>query len=183
MRTITLILLLLPSLCFSISTRKIDRITSHFVDKFDYSDKIIDEMKVLDYKCLVRAIASIESDYEEEAVVYEKNVDDFSYGLMMLRCDTAKGIGLKRECEILLDPWWNIYYGIKYFNKQLRRYNNDVDKAIAAYNAGKVYICRTGKTRKGKKCEIGKFTNQRHVDRFKKKASSCVIHSFLPKNI
>lgn len=61
------------------------------------------------------------------------------HGLMQIQYTTAtlNGVGFPFEGD-----WWklytparNIYYGSRYFRKQLKRYGN-LSQAIAAYNAG-----------------------------------------------
>jgi hypothetical protein len=69
---------------------------------------------------------------------------DDSIGLMQLNYEvgTPQGVGFKGSPEDLLNPVLNIYYGSKYFLKQIDRYD-DLEKAILAYNAGS-YILKAG---------------------------------------
>lgn len=119
--------------------------------------------------CLVKRIIEVESNYSEKAKRYEENVRDYSYGLMQVRCDTAKSMGFKGECSLLLDPVINLKYGIRYFKRKLKRYE-DLTKAIAAYNAGSPIVCK-----RGINCEIGKYINQLYVDKLLSEVFRCKI--------
>ena len=76
-------------------------------------------------KCVVDSIIAIESGGRYKVKTYEKKVDDYSYGLMQVLCSTAREWGFKEDCELLLNPWWNVYYGTKYIRYKLRRYKGD----------------------------------------------------------
>lgn len=76
-----------------------------------------------------------------------------SYGLMQVLDTTAKDLGLKGDPKALYIPEVGISYGVKYLGRQLRRYAGDLEKAVAAYNAGTA-----------RKRSDGRFTNQSYVD-------------------
>ncbi|MGZ3689746.1 MAG: lytic transglycosylase domain-containing protein, partial [Bdellovibrionota bacterium] len=56
-------------------------------------------------------------------------------GLMQLQPSTARRFERVSKKQ-LLDPKTNIRVGVKYFTRLLRQYDNDVELALAAYNAG-----------------------------------------------
>lgn len=76
---------------------------------------------------LVRAVIMAESSYNPKAVSSRG-----AEGLMQLMPKTAEALGV----EDTLDPEHNINGGVKYLKQLLKRFNNDVKLALAAYNAG-----------------------------------------------
>ncbi|MCB4790717.1 MAG: lytic transglycosylase domain-containing protein [Elusimicrobia bacterium] len=76
---------------------------------------------------LIKAVVKAESNF---------NVRNLSCkgacGLMQLMPDTAKGLGVKDSYE----PKANIYGGTKYLRYMLELFDWDLEKALAAYNAG-----------------------------------------------
>lgn len=60
-----------------------------------------------------------------------KASDKGAIGTMQLMASTARGLGVDPH-----DPLQNIQGGVSYLKQQLDRYNGDVPKALAAYNAG-----------------------------------------------
>lgn len=76
-----------------------------------------------------------------------------SYGLMQVLDSTAADLGLVGDPTALFIPEIGISYGVKYFASQLRRYNGDVPRAVAAYNAGSAF-----------RRSDGSFVNQSYVD-------------------
>lgn len=98
---------------------------------------------------LLLAICTVESSLRPHVV----NIDDggsnnHSFGLCQVSYRTAVemlGMPSNRDCVWNLEtgrcplfkPDINLYYAEKYLNYQLKRYNNDIKKAVSAYNAGK----------------------------------------------
>lgn len=79
-----------------------------------------------------------------------------SFGICQVKFSTAKLVDKKAKITDLLIPKKNIRFAALYLKKQLVRYEGNQDKAIAAYNAGKV-----------KYNKRGKFVNQKYVDSVK----------------
>lgn len=80
---------------------------------------------------LLRAVIMAESSYNPNAVSNRG-----ARGLMQLMPRTAAELGVK-NC---FDPEQNINGGARYLRKLLDRFDNDVQLALAAYNAGSRYV-------------------------------------------
>lgn len=134
---------------------KYDQIIQKHLDKF--KDVII-KYPDIDFFNLIKAIIKVESNYNPNEIMVEKNVNDYSIGLMQLRIDTAQWINKlwsKTRDEIknmLFNPDFNIYSGVKYVIYQTERYNGKIDDIIASYNAGSV-----------KRNENGEYINKNYV--------------------
>ena len=77
-----------------------------------------------------------------------------SYGLMQIMYQSAIEDGYKDEAEKLLIPDVGLNWGVKHLKKKIDRYGKqDINRAIAAYNAGTPRM------------KDGKFVNQEYVDR------------------
>jgi len=76
---------------------------------------------------LVRAVIEAESAWRPDAISRKG-----AQGLMQLGPGTAQELGVSDT----FDPAQNVDGGVRYLRKLLERYNGDLDKALAAYNAG-----------------------------------------------
>ncbi len=76
---------------------------------------------------LIRSIILTESAAKEKAVSKAK-----AKGLMQLMDETARDMGVRNS----FDPKANIYGGTRYIAMMLEKFDGDVEKSLAAYNAG-----------------------------------------------
>jgi len=84
---------------------------------------------------LLHAVISAESGYNPAAVSHKGAV-----GLMQLMPETARRYGVKNS----FDPAQNIRGGAKYLSYLLQLFNNNLELAVAAYNAGENAVIRHG---------------------------------------
>lgn len=76
---------------------------------------------------LALAVAQTESNMTADVVSSAGAV-----GVMQLMPDTARAMGVRN----VYDPRENIDGGVKYLKQMLTTFNGDIEKAVAAYNAG-----------------------------------------------
>jgi hypothetical protein len=84
---------------------------------------------------LVKAVISTESGWNSQAVSRKGAV-----GLMQLIPGTAQRFGVNNS----FDPAQNVEGGTTYLKSLLDRYGNDLNKTLAAYNAGEGAVDRSG---------------------------------------
>jgi soluble lytic murein transglycosylase-like protein len=84
---------------------------------------------------LIRAVVETESHWNPAAVSRRG-----ALGLMQLVPETAHRMGVND----VFDPKQNLDGGVHYLRTLLERYNGDLDRALAAYNAGPGAVDRAG---------------------------------------
>ena len=106
-----------------VKTRAISNQTSYHELK-DIIDKYADKYNI-DQE-LIRAMIQVESGWNVDAVSNKGAI-----GLMQLMPKTAAALGVDPN-----DPVQNLEGGIRYISDLTDKYRGDVEKALAAYNAG-----------------------------------------------
>ena len=58
------------------------------------------------------------------------------YGLGQIKCQTARSVGFKQDCDQLYDPETNLEYSYRYLKKAIERTNGNNCFAASLYNTG-----------------------------------------------
>lgn len=80
---------------------------------------------------LVMAMIEHESGFNPEAI---SSTDD--YGLMQINEVNHEWLEEKYRCADMMNPYQNVFCGIKIIGVYLKRYSGDYTKALMAYNMG-----------------------------------------------
>jgi soluble lytic murein transglycosylase-like protein len=105
-------------------------------DRARYSKHILDAARVNKLEpALIHAVIAAESGYNPFA-----RSPKGAAGLMQLMPATAKRYGVTNR----LDPAQNIQGGARYLRDLVRMFNNDLQLAVAAYNAGENAVVKYG---------------------------------------
>lgn len=80
---------------------------------------------------LIEAIVKAESDYDAMAISKKG-----AQGLMQLMPGTGVELGLSNP----FDPTENLDAGVRHFKRLITKYSNNIDLALAAYNAGEMSV-------------------------------------------
>lgn len=168
-----------------------EQITPKYIN--DVFERVAKETKVPEK--LLRAICFAESKFNPEAYNHgDGKGTNSAFGICQVLHSTARNYGFKddncyksfedvvtsqgkfikasrtyKDCN-LFGVYTNVTYAAKYLNEQLNRYNNSWISAIAAYNAGTLKVCKTGKVLRAKDrsvlwtCKKGGILNQHYVD-------------------
>jgi hypothetical protein len=102
--------------------------------KFAFVDHVLSasEKYKLDWR-LITAVMKVESNFNPRAVSRKG-----ALGLMQLMPDTAKLYSVNNP----YDPTQNIDAGVKHLKKLMKRYNNNLEWVLAAYNSGERTVDR-----------------------------------------
>jgi soluble lytic murein transglycosylase-like protein len=79
---------------------------------------------------LAQAVVSKESEFQPLAL------SQGNYGLMQIRCGTARSVGFTGNCRELLKPEVNVEYGMRYLRLAMDRAQDDWCNAVTLYNRG-----------------------------------------------
>lgn len=100
---------------------------SHSLQNYIYEICADEEVPIT----LVMAMIDHESNFNPEVV---SETDD--YGLMQINKINHDQLAEDYQCANMLNPYQNIFCGVKVLSSYLKEYDNDYAKALMAYNMG-----------------------------------------------
>ena len=77
------------------------------------------------------AIVKVESNYNPRIRGRQGE-----YGLGQIKCQTARGVGFRQNCDLLYDPETNLEYSYRYLKLAIERANGNECFAASLYNTG-----------------------------------------------
>lgn len=100
---------------------------SHSLQRFIYEVCADEDVPV----SLVIAMIDKESEFNPEAVS-----DTGDYGLMQINTVNHEALEEQYRSADMLNPYQNVFCGVKVISSYLKTYENDYNKALMAYNMG-----------------------------------------------
>jgi soluble lytic murein transglycosylase-like protein len=109
----------------------------------------VDEAKAFEVELSIRALVikkaiehRIDATFANAVVKVESNYNPRmrgkagEYGLGQIKCQTARSVGFKENCDLLLDPETNLEYSYRYLSKAIRLSRGNDCFAASLYNTG-----------------------------------------------
>lgn len=100
---------------------------SHSLQRFIYEMCADENVPVT----LIYAMIEHESQFDPEII---SKTDD--YGLMQINAVNHTWLNEEYRCADMLDPYQNVFCGVKIIGAYVNRYDGDLTKALMAYNMG-----------------------------------------------
>lgn len=100
---------------------------SHSLQRFIYEVCADENVPVT----LIYAMIEHESQFDPEII---SRTDD--YGLMQINAVNHTWLNEEYRCADMLDPYQNVFCGVKIIGAYVNRYDGDLTKALMAYNMG-----------------------------------------------
>ena len=101
---------------------------------FELSIQALVIKKAIEHKIdatFANAIVKVESNYNPRIRGRQGE-----YGLGQIKCQTARGVGFKDNCDLLFDPETNLEYSYRYLKQAIERANGNECFAASLYNTG-----------------------------------------------